>query len=520
MKSQSFLPYDSSTLANYKAWAQGIGTALSGMGWTKTTDTNQVVWANVLAAPAIAPIITTWVPPVAWAAGVTGYVGVNGGSAGAPSIVTDGGLVWACILSTTALVLTQALQNATVTLGTVTAVTPAGTGIATYTVASGVLGSQVGQQFVVTGMANPLNNGTFICTATGGTTSITLSNGNSVSASTQTGSMSSSATVLSFLGTITGATGNAFVGHSLTTAGFVNGANNITATVTSSHTNAFAVTATGVTETHAGTAVENTTPANDSVHWVGYNYELWQMTDLASVNSPIILRLVYTSSTGSPRGAVLYLAVGTSTTGNGYISGLTFTNGGNELTLPTATNLNGTGATTYECDFCVSISGGSLSMLLWRDAVFVTPSICSVLVLDRAKDSFGSDLDIFTVCLSASGTTAREQMIFKAASGVTRWPNTNTPFASWSIPNFNIANGTLAANNNAPALPIFPVGAGYLASPCLGAFVMKPLDGVEGSLVPVLIYGATHNFLMSKGSYTTVDAGSSSTAVFIGVRWE
>lgn len=518
MKVQSFLPYDSSTLVNYKLWAQGIGNALSTLGWTKTADTGQVVWANVVVIPGIAPITNAWSAPTAWAGG-TNYTGVGGGSAGAFSVVTSGGLTYACI-NNSQLVLASALQNAAVTLGTVTATANAAGGTTVYTVASGVLATQVGQQFVVTGMANPANNGTFMCTGTSGTTSITLSNPSGVLSSAQTGSASSSASVLSFLGTITGGTSNAYVGHSFITGGFVNGANNITATVTSSHLNAFAVTATGVSETKAATATENTAPASDTIHWTGYNYEVWQMTDASAATNPCFLRIVYTTTSGSPKGAQIYVAVGTGTTGNGFVSGVTFTNSGAEFTLPNSTTNVGQGSTLFECDFCVSVSGGSLSMMLFRDMVFFTTAVPSVLVLDRAHDNFGSDIDAYVVCLMAGSSIAREQILYKPGTGGTKIPNSAAPFSSWSIPNFNLLNTGMAVNNNAPALPIFPVGLGYLASPCLGAFVMKPTDSVEGSLIPLFMYGAVHTFLMGKGNYSTVDQGSGSTAVFVGIRFE
>lgn len=519
MKSQVFLPYDSSTLANYLAWSKnGIAVQLAALGWTKTADTNQVVWANVVSSPSIAPITNSWSAPTAWTGG-TNYTGIAGGSTGSFSVVSNSGLVYACIANSQ-LVLASALQNATVTLGTVTATANAAGSTTVYTVASGVLATQVGQQFVVTGMANPLNNGTFMCTATSGTTSITLSNPLGVLSSAQTGSASSSASVLSFLGTITGGTGNLYVGHSFVTAGFVNGANNITATVTSSHTNAFAVTATGVSETHAGTATENTAPASDTTHWTGYNYEVWQMTDTAASTHPIFLRILYTTSSGAPKGAQLYIAVGTGTTGNGFVNGVTFTAGGNEITLPNATSNVGQGSTLFECNFCVSVSGGSLSTMLWRDMVFFNTAVPSVLVLDRAHDSFGQDLDAYVVCLTAGGSLAKEQILYKPGTGGTKIPNSATPFSAWSIPNFSLMNTGLGVNNNAPALPIFPVGLGYLASPCLGAFVMKPLDSVEGALIPLFMYGTTHKFLMGKGAYTTVDQGSGNTAVFVGVRFE
>ena len=521
MKLQTFLPFDSSTLGNYLAWSKnGISSALSTLGWVRTADAGQVIWANVVAAPSIGPIINSWNAPVAWVGGTTSYVGVSGGSQGSPSIVTNSGLTYACILSTTSLVLTQAVQNTVATLGTVTATGTGSGGTTTYTVASGVLASQVGQQFVVTGMVNPANNGTFMCTATSGTTSITLSNPSGVASTSQTGTAVSSASVLSFLGTITSGSGNAYVNHSLIVAGFVNGANNGTFAVTSSSTAAFAVTQTGVNETHPGTATENTAPALDTIHWTGYNYEIWQTQDAANSTNPVFLRIVYTASSGNPHGALIYISVGTGTTGTGFVSGATFTNNGQEIAIPGSTNQAGLGSTGFECDFCVSVSGGSLSMMLWRDSVFSNSSIPSVIVLDRAKDSFGQDLDAYVVCLTAaaSNSSTFEQILFKAGTGGPKIPNAGAPFTSWSVPCFKTTQ-TLSFNNNAPVLPVFPVGLGYLASPCLGAVMFKGNDSVEGSLIPVFMFGAAHTFLVGKGNYTSADPGASAAA-FVGIRWE
>ena len=47
---QFFTPWDSSTLANYYAWANGLSGAIVASGWTRITtgqDPGVVVWANV-----------------------------------------------------------------------------------------------------------------------------------------------------------------------------------------------------------------------------------------------------------------------------------------------------------------------------------------------------------------------------------------------------------------------------------------------------------------------------------------
>ena len=50
---QFFTPWDSSTLANYYAWANGLSGAIVASGWTRITtgqDPGVVVWANVASA--------------------------------------------------------------------------------------------------------------------------------------------------------------------------------------------------------------------------------------------------------------------------------------------------------------------------------------------------------------------------------------------------------------------------------------------------------------------------------------
>jgi hypothetical protein len=514
-KVQSFLKFDSSSLANYKNWAQGIGTALSSLGWVQTADTGQVTWGNVVAVPGQAPIASSW-NPVTWTANTT-YTGVAGGSTGAVTAAIRSGLTYACISTTTPLVLTQALQNTATSLS-VTGNAAASAGNTNYTVVSST-GAVVGQQYIVTGMGNAANNGTFIVTAVPDGTHVTLSNPNGILSTAQSGTMASVTSVLTFLGTITGGASNALVGYTFTTTGFANSPNNITFTVTSSSAAAFACTATGTNETHAGSAAWGTPPETDTIHWTTYNYELWGMADSASSTSPFYVRFVYSRSSGSPLGASIYASAGIATTGTGFVSGQTFTSAGAEFTLPTALNLNGQGNTTFECDFCVSATGGSLSIMMWRDAVFTAATFPWVLVFDRAKDNFGVDLDAYIVCLMSSNGASAQQMLYKAGGGGTKIPNSTTPFTRWSVPNFNAAT-TLSFSNNAPVLPIFPVGLGYLASPCLGAVVFKGSDCVEGSLIPVFMYGAAHTFLIGKGGYTTADQGSGGAAVGIGIRWE
>lgn len=49
--SQQFLVCDSSTLANFKSWAQAISTFFSTAGWLQSSDTGQVNWSTIAAVP-------------------------------------------------------------------------------------------------------------------------------------------------------------------------------------------------------------------------------------------------------------------------------------------------------------------------------------------------------------------------------------------------------------------------------------------------------------------------------------
>ncbi len=47
--------YSSSSLALFKAWAQGFGAALTSFGWVQTADTGQVNWSTIASVPTTPP---------------------------------------------------------------------------------------------------------------------------------------------------------------------------------------------------------------------------------------------------------------------------------------------------------------------------------------------------------------------------------------------------------------------------------------------------------------------------------
>jgi hypothetical protein len=153
--------------------------------------------------------------------------------------------------------------------------------VTTYTMPSNSnFAAFVGQVFFVSGFANPVNNGTFTCTASTLTT-ITLNNtlGVAQSAPTYTITLSHAAaasggtTVYTYTGTSYGnGANNALVGLTLLVAGFTTGANNGSFLCTAStDTTLTLLNAAGVAETHAATA---TTPLAKAIELQSSNQNL------------------------------------------------------------------------------------------------------------------------------------------------------------------------------------------------------------------------------------------------------
>jgi hypothetical protein len=515
-KLQLFLPFDCSTVTNYKAWAMGIGSALSTLGWTKTTDSGQVNWSNVTSVVNGLPnTISGYVYNSSWTAG-TAYVSAAAGGSTA-SVVTNSGLTYICILNTQ-IALTQALQNSSASL-TITAVGAVAGGTTTYTVASGVTSSMAGQQFVVSGGSLTANNtGTFICVATSGTTSIALSNPGGTAQASVTGSPTavSSTSVLSFFWNNPSGVGNAFVGYPLVVSMSGSG-NSGTFTVTSSSNTAFAVTATGTNTVAAGTAtVGNQAPASDTIHWLPYNYEVWKSGDSLSTTNPIFIRLLYLSNGGNTEPAIYIQIGGGQTSGTGFINGANVMNAGTEIILSTSALAQGNAL--FECDF--SQYQGSFGMFLWRSAYAASQQIPCFLAIDRAKDNFGNDLDTYEQVLVATPSTSDSQVIFKPSAGSTMpfltFTDGNALNESWTV----VSSCGLAStqwSNNGAFLPVFPI-LGYVANPCLQAGVMLQKDAPNGVFVNTVLYGTEHTYLVGWLPLEISLAGAGTTAICL--RWD
>jgi hypothetical protein len=522
-KSQQYLPFDTSILANYTTWAQGIGTGLTVAGWTKVADAAGVTWANITSSAYLPvagrpPLAGSIIYSAAWVGG-TSYVGTAINGTGTFNVVTNSGGTFACILATANNISTSGasyVQNTTQSFA-VTSTANAGSNTANYqgTFTGGASNAYVGYVFTITGFATGTNNGTFICTASTAT-QLTLNNPNATSQSASATATSSSANGAFFFNAqLTGSAIDGYAGLSLITTGFTVGADNATVTITHSHnTNSLSssqgsvvtcvlagTTATQASPTPVGTF--NTAPVSDTFHWTPYNYEIWKSSGSESSTTPIYIKLVYTSNSSANQIPNIIVNVGGANASTANITG----NATGEFYFgPTSA----TGQFDYfECDF--SGDTDNFAMCLWRNGTSVALAMPSILFIDRARDSSGNALTTyFNVGVSSTSSASQFWTVFSSGVGsivkiTSGWPTIGPG-----------SNSSLSNQGLTPTLPIFPL-PGYVANPCLECIVMVTGDFTDGELINTVVYGTSHTYLMTKGNNYVMFEISQGCP---GIRWE
>jgi hypothetical protein len=535
-KIQTLCTSDSSTIANYLSWAQGISNALSTLGWVKASDPGgyTVNWANAVALLTnglAVPSVKSLLAAGAWSAG-TAYIGVNS-SSGTNSMVTYGGLTYLCVLNTQ---FTNAALQVIQSTAQSLAISSVGTGNATSgtvytgTFTGGASNGFVGFVLTITGFTGAFsgNNGTFVCSASTATT-MTLSNGlgTAVTAAGTATSVATSSAVFTSGGFVSNSC-QIFVGQQMAIAGMStsSGANNVTFTATCSGQSYIGFTnASGVSETHAGSVTAASAPASSlnqssgtsAGFWIPYNYEVWVSNGPQSVASPIYLKLVYgeTAATGGAVGMpYLVYAVGTSTNNTGMIIGNYYNPGSQTYSEynSAALGLAGFAASLFECDFAGDAD--SFRMIMWR--THSNANCPFALVIERARDLAGNTLPTYWTALTSGFNNTAQQSVFQFGSG----PSAGYTTASWVSLPLAGSNGTLntgSCNGQIPAMPVFPI-VGFVGNPILGTVLFLQNDVAEGSLVNVVMYGASCTYLCSKVSPFLQASPKGNSA--IGILWQ
>ena len=269
------------------------------------------------------------------------------------------------------------------------------------------------------------------------------------------------------------------------------------------------------------TATSNsaTNPSADTTNWQPFMYEVWKSNGASTASAPIYCRIIYTVSATGNTGPRLLFSVGTGIDANGQLTGtVTFATSA-PLNIRVVDNLAAGNANAFECDF--SGDADNFRFVFNRGNTISSGWIWAY-VLDRAKTGVGVDSDAFFFSgslLPTGGTFISQAQIVPKVTlspplprNATGWPGT-------------VFNGGATTSQIAfgvtPPYPIFPV-VGYLSNPLLGAMTFNNADVLDGAILPVWIYGATHYYLVQSLSAATA-AGSPvnvGTANVLAILWE
>lgn len=281
------------------------------------------------------------------------------------------------------------------------------------------------------------------------------------------------------------------------------------------------VTSGGITYVHITASSSLTTaPASDTTNWQPYNYEIWKSNGTNSGALPIYVRLAYVTSVGASIPGI-HLSIGTSVDSNGNVTNA-WAFSGNAPTTNKEISLSSsaTGGSLWECDF--SGDADNFRMFMWRNFTANSQPASTILVLDRAKNAKGEDLDAFVYgghvswSQNNSGATATSIIFIKPGLG-TLVSNSQGMWCGITI------SGTAGANWGSPCVcPVTPL-VGFVANPCLGVVTAPWNDVSDGLVVPVWILGASHNFLFNKNQDAITPSsnvrGIAGTQA-VGILWE
>ena len=263
-----------------------------------------------------------------------------------------------------------------------------------------------------------------------------------------------------------------------------------------------------------------TAPHSNATDWLPIQFEIWKSNGSNTSSLPIYVRLTYTTAGAANNTYRFFLSIGTGIDSNGNITGAVPMTG----TAPTTTLMNDNSTTTSSVVAEMDMAGDAdnFRFILWRG--HSTALFIQTCVIDRAKNSNGADTDAYfyagTILLQGGGTLNRSCIIPNPAIG--NGALNSTSGAGWAGVIWCAGNtNSMVVFGTTPPLPIFPL-IGYLANPLLGAVGFHKADVVDGNVIPVWAYGATHLYLVNAGSGAALSQidNQSSGGVIPAILWE
>lgn len=217
-------------------------------------------------------------------------------------------------------------------------------------------------------------------------------------------------------------------------------------------------------------------------------YEIRQFTDTLQGTTPVFLKVEYGSGQTILRGCIR-ITVGQGSNGTGTLTG----------TTSTTAYLGQTAGSALTWDSYLSVNSGTFTFALW---VKQGLNNGSAFYISRIKDSSGVDTSTgVNIGWISSYNTGVPQSGWQylPASG-TVYPTTPMASPMCAFPRVDVDISTLGLNSG--MYPIYP-NLGYPGNPDY-TLVYNPAGFGDGVYVISLpLYGATHNFILVGGCYTT-----------------
>ena len=251
-----------------------------------------------------------------------------------------------------------------------------------------------------------------------------------------------------------------------------------------------------------------TVPRLDSTHWSPYFMEIWKTGGLLT---PIYMKLEYgcSATAANPQLSVQW--------GTGWASGSSGYLTGNVSLTEQMFNGSGTiGAT--ECDFCADGNNFFVANMFRGGAASPGPTIWgferSINGQVSNAPNYTSDYLTYVKGFAAAGNWW-QQTVYLSSSPATavrvNYANTLT---------LGGATASLIVNNTTPAFPVFPL-LGYCGNPMTILITQQVADTTEGAQQTCTVYGATHNYMMTKTTFAQSIAGSGQTTSYgTGTRFD
>jgi len=253
-----------------------------------------------------------------------------------------------------------------------------------------------------------------------------------------------------------------------------------------------------------------TTTVN-TTYWQVYSAEIWEFTGGSGSLTPFYMKLEYGYSTTAVTDPQMFVQFGSAYAANsGVLSG-------NVSLAEQCFSGSGTVAAT-ECDFAGDGSN-YLAMNLFRGgAANPGPAIvaCERSIAGQQSNAplYTSDYVTYVKGYSAAGNWY-QQSVFLSGTPATairvNYGNTLT---------LGAATATLIVNNTTPALPVFPL-VGYCGNPLTVLVAQQEADTTEGTTQAATVYGASHNYILTKTTFAEAFGGSGQTSSYgVGTRFD